>query len=79
MEPLREDEQEFGQPLAASDSAAITDDAIADYSQIEAEALEAERRGEGHGYITIIQSAPSSRPPSEAPEKVPRQGTQTLC
>ena len=43
---VREDEQEFGAPLAASDSAALVDDAVDNYSQVEHEASdEAARSG----------------------------------
>ena len=49
MHAIREeDEQEFGAPLAATDAqAALVDDAIAQYSEMESEAMAAEGRGEG--------------------------------
>ena len=47
MQAIHEDVQEFGSPLAANDAQmALVDDAIADYSQVEAEAIEAEQNGE---------------------------------
>lgn len=55
MQPIHEDDQEFGSPLAANDAqAALVDDAIADYGQVEAEAIEAEQNGEGEAEETPV-------------------------